>query len=92
MLKSLGSFEQLAYYALAFQMFGVLNFVPNSVLAVVYPAWSNCIRTTGTLPASSAGLLCLGNGRRFRCFGGSLAVCLTRNRLLSGRRVRPPHR
>ena len=37
MLKSLGSFEQLAYYALAFQMFSVLNFLPNSVLAVVYP-------------------------------------------------------
>ena len=37
MLKSLGSFEQLAYYALAFQMFSVLNFLPSSVLAVVYP-------------------------------------------------------
>jgi O-antigen/teichoic acid export membrane protein len=37
MLKSLASYEQLAYYALAFQMFGVLNFLPNSVLAVVYP-------------------------------------------------------
>jgi O-antigen/teichoic acid export membrane protein len=37
MLKSLGSFEQLAYYALAFQMFSVLNFLPNSVLAVAYP-------------------------------------------------------
>jgi PST family polysaccharide transporter len=37
MLKSLGSYEQLAYYAVAFQMFNVLNFLPNSVLAVVYP-------------------------------------------------------
>jgi O-antigen/teichoic acid export membrane protein len=37
MLKSLGSYEQLAYYALAFQMFGVLNFLPNSVLSVIYP-------------------------------------------------------
>ena len=37
MLKSLGSFEELAYYALAFQMFGVLNFLPSSVLSVVYP-------------------------------------------------------
>lgn len=37
MLKSLGSYEQLAYYAIAFQMFGVLNFLPNSVLAVIYP-------------------------------------------------------
>jgi O-antigen/teichoic acid export membrane protein len=37
MLKSLGSYEELAYYAIAFQMFGVLNFLPNSVLAVIYP-------------------------------------------------------
>ena len=37
MLKSLGSYEQLAYYAVAFQMFSVLNFLPNSVLQVVYP-------------------------------------------------------
>ena len=37
MLKELGSYEQLAYYAIAFQMFGVLNFLPNSVLAVIYP-------------------------------------------------------
>jgi O-antigen/teichoic acid export membrane protein len=37
MLKSLGSYEQLAYYAIAFQMFTVLNFVPNSALSVVFP-------------------------------------------------------
>jgi O-antigen/teichoic acid export membrane protein len=37
MLKQLGSYEQLAYYAIAFQMFGVLNFLPNSALAVIYP-------------------------------------------------------
>jgi PST family polysaccharide transporter len=37
MLKSLGSYEELAYYAIAFQMFSVLNFIPGSVLAVVYP-------------------------------------------------------
>jgi PST family polysaccharide transporter len=37
MLKSLGSYEQLAYYAIAFQMFSVLNFVPGSALAVIYP-------------------------------------------------------
>jgi O-antigen/teichoic acid export membrane protein len=37
MLKSLGSYEELAYYAIAFQMFGVLNFLPNAVLAVIYP-------------------------------------------------------
>ena len=37
MLKSLGSFEELGYYAVAFQMFNVLNFLPNAVLAVLYP-------------------------------------------------------
>jgi PST family polysaccharide transporter len=37
MLKSLGSYEELAYYAIAFQMFSVLNFLPGSVLAVIYP-------------------------------------------------------
>jgi PST family polysaccharide transporter len=37
MLKSLSTYEELGYYAVAFQMFSVLNFVPNSVLAVIYP-------------------------------------------------------
>lgn len=37
MLKSLGSYEELAYYAIAFQMFSVLNYLPGSVLAVIYP-------------------------------------------------------
>ena len=37
MLKSLSSFDQLGYYAIAFQMFTVLNFLPNSMLSVVYP-------------------------------------------------------
>jgi O-antigen/teichoic acid export membrane protein len=37
MLKSLGSYEQLAYYAIAFQMFSVLNFLPSSAMSVVYP-------------------------------------------------------
>jgi polysaccharide transporter, PST family len=37
MLKSLSSFDQLGYYAVAFQMFTVLNLLPNSVLSVVYP-------------------------------------------------------
>jgi O-antigen/teichoic acid export membrane protein len=37
MLQALSTFEQLGYYAIAFQMFTVLNFIPNSALAVVYP-------------------------------------------------------
>jgi O-antigen/teichoic acid export membrane protein len=37
MLKSLGNFEELGFYAVAFQMFSVLNFLPSAVLAVVYP-------------------------------------------------------
>jgi PST family polysaccharide transporter len=37
MLKSLSTFDQLGYYAVAFQMFTVLNFLPNSILSVIYP-------------------------------------------------------
>jgi O-antigen/teichoic acid export membrane protein len=37
MLKSLGNFEELGYYAVAFQMFSILNFLPSAVLSVIYP-------------------------------------------------------
>ncbi len=37
MLKAMSSFDQLGYYAIAFQMFTVLNLLPNSVLSVIYP-------------------------------------------------------
>jgi O-antigen/teichoic acid export membrane protein len=37
MLKALSTYDQLGYYAVAFQMFTVLNFLPSSVLGVVYP-------------------------------------------------------
>lgn len=37
MLKSMSTFDQLGYYAVAFQMFTLLNFVPSSALAVFYP-------------------------------------------------------
>jgi O-antigen/teichoic acid export membrane protein len=37
MLKSMSTFDQLGYYAVAFQIFTLLNFLPSSALAVVYP-------------------------------------------------------
>jgi len=37
MLKSMSTFDQLGYYAVAFQIFTLLNFLPTSALAVLYP-------------------------------------------------------
>ena len=37
MLKSMSTFDQLGYYAVAFQIFTLLNFLPSSALAVAYP-------------------------------------------------------
>jgi O-antigen/teichoic acid export membrane protein len=37
MLESMSTFDQLGYYAIAFQMFTVLNFLPGALVGVIYP-------------------------------------------------------
>ena len=70
MLKSLSSFDQVGYYAVAFQMFTFLNFLPNSVLAVLYPRllqlyqaskarYLDAIRTVYVLVTLAGAILCV---------------------------------